>query len=187
MQLVPGSRATTSSGDQYSERVLCQRNGACQSHSHGLGKPMAFHADAINEYFGLETPNTEQYEDGLPDMDELIIRLCKPGTQWVTRAETDEKISFPHSALRRYGKALYAFLSARLMPTRHQNDVTKERARLLYGIVHHHYHVNNSIVLYNMNVGDCIQESIDRLLRGSTTGGLLHGFLITDLCRKAGV
>lgn len=55
------------------------------------GRPVSFHATAINEYFGLETPSDAHYEDRLPDLDELIVRLCKPGTQWVTRAGTHEK------------------------------------------------------------------------------------------------
>ena len=42
------------------------------------GKPVAFHANAINEYFGLETPTDDPYEDALPELDELIDRLCKP-------------------------------------------------------------------------------------------------------------
>lgn len=98
-----------------------------------------------------------------------------------------KKINFPHSALSRYGKAWYAFICARLMPTRHQNDATKERSWLLYGIVHHHFRANNEVMFYKVDVGMCIQESIEWLLRGSTTGDLLHGFLITNLCHKAGV
>jgi len=151
------------------------------------GKPVAFHANAINEYFGLETTIDDPYEDALPELDDLIDCLCKPGTKWVTQADTGEKLSFPQSALSRYGKAWHTFICARLMPTRHQHDVTKARAKLLYGIVHHHYNLDNSIAFYDVDVGACIQESIDRAIRAKTAVGLLHGFLITDLCRKAGV
>lgn len=73
------------------------------------------------------------------------------------------------------------------MPMRHQNDVTKERARLLYDTMHHNYGANNAIRIYNVDVSMVIQESIELPLRGGTMGGLLHRFLITDLCRKAGV
>lgn len=72
------------------------------------------------------------------------------------------------------------------MPTRHQNDATKERARLLYGIAYHHLGLRNEIKILEVDVGSIIQESIKRVLRGSTTGGLLDDFLITDLCRQVG-
>lgn len=122
------------------------------------GKPVAFDANTIDEYFDLETPMTSQYEDDLPDLDELIVCPCKSGTQWTTKAGTDLKISFPHAALSKYGKAWYAFICARLMPTRHQNDVTKERARLLYGIVHHSIGLRNEVEISGVDVGLCIRN-----------------------------
>lgn len=102
------------------------------------GKPVAFATDTINEYFKIETPNGVQHKDRLLDLYKLIVRLFKPGRQWTTKAGMDLKVSFPYIALSKYGKAWYTFIWARLMPTRHQNDVFNDRARLLYGIVLHH-------------------------------------------------
>lgn len=101
--------------------------------------------------------------------------------------ESWDKRESQFSALSRYGKAWYAFICARLMPTTHQNDVTKERAILLHGIVYQFSGIRHLRKIYNVDVGMIIQSSIERFLRGSTTGGLPHGFLIIDLCRQAGI
>lgn len=58
------------------------------------------------------------------------------------------------------------------MLTRHQNDVTKERAILLYAIV----------MGKKIDVGTLINASIAKYLRGSTTGALPHTSLIIGLC-----
>lgn len=101
------------------------------------GKPMAFDSDTINAYYRLHTLSlSNRYEDLCPSLDGVLQSLCKPGTQWTMKVGTTEKVHFSYSTLSRYGKAWYAFICAKLMPTRHKNDVTKERACLLYGIVH---------------------------------------------------
>lgn len=64
-----------------------------------------------------------------------------------------------------------------LISTRHQNDVTKERAILLDGIVKGK----------PVDVGYVIYQSIQCYLRGNTSGGILHASVITRLCAKADV
>lgn len=83
---------------------------------------------------------------------------------WTLKANTKEKVSFPYSALSQYGKAWYAFICANLMPTRHQNDITKEREILLYGIVHQCYGSENERRIYDIDVGMIIHESIEKFL-----------------------
>lgn len=63
------------------------------------------------------------------------------------------------------------------MSTWHQNDITKERAILLYAIM-----VNKKV-----DVGMVINVSIAKCLQGSTSGALPHASLIIALCRQAGV
>lgn len=60
------------------------------------------------------------------------------------------------------------------MPTRHQNDVTKDRDLLLFAIV----------IGKPVDVGLIIKGSVVKTLRGSTTGALPHASLITGLCRQ---
>lgn len=69
------------------------------------------------------------------DLNDVIQMLCKSCTVWTTKKGTTKKISFPHTALSCYAKAWYNFICANLMPTRHQNYVTKDRVILLFGIV----------------------------------------------------
>lgn len=111
------------------------------------------------------------------NLDVVIRKLCKPRTTWTLKQGTDKKVSFPHTTLSRYEKAWYNFICANLMSIRHQSDVTKERAILLYAIV------SNKKV----NVGLIINVSISKYLQSSTTGGLIQALLITRLCRRAGV
>lgn len=103
------------------------------------------------------------------DLNEVSRVLCKPGTVWATKEGTTEKLSFPHTALSRYVKAWYSFICANLMPIRHQNDVTKDRAVLLFGIV----------TGKRVDVGRIIYSSITRYLMGGTSGVISHASMIT--------
>lgn len=144
------------------------------------GRPVSYTRTTINSYFNLRDILIDDYlyyGIGHCDLDVVIQKLCKPGTTWTLKQATDEKVSFPHTTLSRYGKAWYNFICANLMLTRHQSDVTKERAILLYAIV------SNGKV----DIGLVVNVSIAKYLWGSTMGGLLHASLITRLCRQAGV
>lgn len=107
----------------------------------------------------------------------MLYQLGKPGTKWTLKQGTTEKVSFPHMALSRYAQAWYSFICATLMPTRHQNAVTKYRALLLYAIM----------TGAPVDVGMTIRGSIIKTLKGSTIGALTYASLITGLYRQAGV
>lgn len=144
------------------------------------GKLVSYDRITINSYFNLPTMRDNSYlKWGMfhYDLDYVIQRLCKSRTTWTLKQNTTEKVSFPHTTLSRYGKAWYSFLCANLMPTRHQNNVTKEQAILLFVIV------TNLLV----DVGLIMNESIARFLHESTMGELPHASLITGLCRQAQV
>lgn len=88
------------------------------------GKLVAFDSDTINAYYGLDNPKNS-YEHSHSGLNSIIISLCKPGTQWTMKVGTNKNVTFPHLTLSRHGKAWYAFLCAKFMPTRHQNDVLR--------------------------------------------------------------
>lgn len=143
------------------------------------GKSVEVSFGSINAYYGLNTiPNNGfiQYLDHELDYSEVIQALCVPGTQWKL-TDQQEAVLFPTSALSNYGKAWHAFICAKLMPCRHTSDVINRRAALLFCIAQ-----GKSI-----DVGQVIHDSIDRAIKGGTSGGLPHPSLITGLCRQAGV
>lgn len=136
---------------------------------HVRGKSIFCGRGAINSYFNLPNITDDRYlKWGREhyDLENVIRRLGKLGTNWTLKQNTTEKVS-------RYKKAWYNFICANLMPTRPQNDVTKEQAHLLFAIV-----TNKPV-----DVGLTIKGLIIKYLRGSTTDGLPHTSLVTRLCR----
>ena len=100
------------------------------------GRMVPFSADAINTYYQLRVPRQCQYaymRDFDPDFEEVIKNMTKPGTTWIKGREGGTV--FHSKDLSQYGKIWYAFLCAKLLPSTHTSDVTKEKALLLYAIV----------------------------------------------------
>lgn len=72
------------------------------------GRFVAYESQSINALFATLSYDGKDYlEPGLRcyDLDDIIKRLCKPGTTWKTNDTTGEKTSFLQHALSRYGKA----------------------------------------------------------------------------------
>ena len=103
--------------------------------------------------------------------------MCRPGTAWKLKMGTDQKVQFPQTALNRFAKAWYSFLCASILPTSHHQDVTVERAALLYGIL------KGS----SMDMGLIINQSMLRFMRAGTSGGIPHASIVTRLCEAADV
>ncbi|EOY13933.1 Uncharacterized protein TCM_032752 [Theobroma cacao] len=102
------------------------------------GKHVPFHSQAINEL--LRTPNIEndeygQYLGDHQDCNEIISTLCIEGAQWKT--SHGEPVSFKRSVMKKELKVWLHFVAARLLPSTHISDVTKDRAVLIYAIVTH--------------------------------------------------
>ena len=144
------------------------------------GRSVAFDSISINALFGAPNYAGNDYMQlGFRgyDQEDVIRRLCKPGTTWKKNIYTGEKTSFPAAALSRYGKAWYSFICATMLPTRHLSDVTKERAILLFAIV----------TGLNVDIGVLIHDSIIKAIKSAVVAGLPHPSVITLLCKQAGV
>lgn len=137
-----------------------------------------FSDDVINTYYQLRVSRHCQYahlRDNDPDFEAILKDMTKPGTTWIKGRKGGTV--FHSKDLSRYGKIWYAFLCAKLFPSTHTSDVTKEKALLLYTIVQD----------FIIDVGAIINFSIHRCLIGNFSGGLPHPSLIYGLCRQVGL
>lgn len=142
------------------------------------GKMVPFDRTTINRLYHLPDIEHDEYSTYAReelDLEQVILKLCRPGTQWKFRGH--EALSFKTSELSVTNKVWHSFICAKLLPVTHISDVTRERAILVYTIV-----TGKSI-----DVGRLVGQSIRHCRRASTTGGLAHPSLITALCRQAGV
>ena len=130
---------------------------------------------------GTERRPTEedwvQISRRLMDLDEIIGGLCVLGTEWKTNPSTNERLSFPASAMSRYGRAWNLFVCANIMPSGHPHDVPVARAILLYGIVRGEY----------VDIAYIIHQNIVKFLSTSTRGAIPHATIVTKLCTAVGV
>ena len=88
----------------------------------------------------------------------------------------DEHAHFPAKDLHPHIKVWHHFICARLRPTMHFSEVTKEQAVLLYGIQ----------MGLKINVGQWIQSNIDQTVHQGS-GGIPHSTLLTELIVAHGV
>ena len=113
----------------------------------------------------------------LMDLDQIIRGLCFPGTEWKTNPSTNEKLSFPVSAINRYARAWNLFICANIMASGHPHDVPVARAILLYGIVDGEY----------VDIAYVINQNIVKFLSTGTRGTISHATIVTKLCTAVGV
>ena len=106
-----------------------------------------------------------------------MSELCVPGTRWKCKAFTDEKLTFPASAMNRYARAWNLFLCANILPSSHSHEVTVERAIMLWAILNEEY----------IDLGYVIHQSMLRFMRGGTTGAISHASIVVKLCTAVGV
>ena len=101
------------------------------------------------------------------DLDYILSELCVPGTRWKCKAFTDEKLTFPTSAMNRYARAWNLFICANILPSSHSHEVTVERAIMLWAILNEEY----------IDLGYAIHQSMLRFMRGGTTGAIPYALL----------
>lgn len=111
------------------------------------------------------------------DLDQAITDLYVPGAKWAIKPDTDTKTNFLDITLNRYAKACNNFICTNLMPSTHQHDMTANRAIILWGIIMGKY----------IDIGHLLHQSMLCYMRGSTTDGILHASVVTQLCAQAGV
>ena len=100
------------------------------------GKWVGISRTSINAYYGLVNIEDEGYLAVLEDVpyDGILDALCVDGAEWKLNKD-GMHVSIPQHALRKYPRAWYHFLVARLMPAQHVSDVIRDRAILLYAIM----------------------------------------------------
>ena len=99
------------------------------------GVLVRFHPSLINLLYALPSVEEDAYRHNLATVDHLVVSefLCPTGTQW--KYENGFPRSFPKRNMSGMGKVWLHFVSARLLPTAHLDDVTKERAYMVYTIL----------------------------------------------------
>ena len=108
-------------------------------------------------------------------MTEVTRVICQSRrTQWTT--VKDAHAHFPSKDLYQHMKVWHHFIYARLMPTMHLSEVTKERVVLLYGI----------LMGKKINVGRWVQLNISHAIRQGS-GSTPYPILLTELIAAHGI
>lgn len=111
------------------------------------------------------------------DLDEILARLCVPGTEWKLKVGISEPLKFSASAMNKYARAWNLFICANILPSTHAHEVTVERAILLWGILNGQY----------IDLGFLIHQNILKFLTGKVTATIPHASVAAALCMDVGV
>lgn len=131
---------------------------------------VAFDAKTINELFGLqcfENGEFNRYLDEEVNYTAIIQTLCRNGAEW--RMTQDTPVTFKKADMHKHGKRWIDFVAAKLMPSYHTTDITKDLAALIYAIV----------TEKTIDVGKIIQNGIFRIASGQNSIVLPFTNLIT--------
>lgn len=141
-------------------------------------KQVPFGPKAINEFYNMRAPTLCKYSqlcDGNPDYDQILTEISKSGTSLIKGKKGGTLFMSKYLSL--YGKIWYAFLCAKLSPSTHTSEVTKEKVLLLY----------SNVKDFDIDIGALISFSIRHCLRGPFSRGLPHPSLICGLYCQSGV
>lgn len=139
------------------------------------GKIVAFDSKAINEFYNMPNVAVDGYRAFMQGpMDYMDFAYIVPSRSYV---EDQGRRGYFKLQGYQFEKYLFLLVTSRIMPSSHMSDVTKDRATLVYLIKQ-----GKSI-----DIGKIFQASILHDVRGSTTTGMPHSSLITDLCQYVGV
>ena len=136
---------------------------------------MPFDCITINRVFGMNDEDNEEvralYRE--PNYEKILQELTNGKSPW-SRTTKKEIMFFPRIRLTKIAKALFYFVSSKLVPSKHVSIVRSEKAILFYAIVKG----------YKFNVGKIIKNSILEVSYGKA---ITHPSLITKLCEIMGV
>ena len=138
------------------------------------GKEVKYDATTINNLLRLHynPMGPDDVDLLLNDNDNLPVfthAIClSSGTRW--NMVREGPAHFPSKDLHPHMKVWHHFICARLVPTKHLSEVTKERAALLYAIM----------TGKKINVGRWIQQNIHAAI-GQASGGIPHPTLLIEL------
>lgn len=140
------------------------------------GKSIDFSPIAINKYFDLEDYIHDGYTRVQKQISpqEIATKICSDGKpEW----KSTKKQALKARSLSRESKVWLAFINASLLPTKHTNSVSLERAALIFSILRHE----------KINVGNLISKGIHDKVFEVNLRLLWFPSLITELCRASGV
>jgi len=139
-------------------------------------------ASAINQFYGLpdiplEVCSFHQMRlSPDTDYDSILQAVCTdPRTDW-TRDRKGNILHVPKSALTLVNQLLFRFISSRLLPSSHLQEVSKERVLLLFCI----------LKMEHINFGEIIVEGIRKINGQTPPASLWFPWLISSLVVEAG-
>lgn len=140
------------------------------------GKEIDFSEEAINQCFDLpqlKIDDFNNFKTSIPPIDVASTLCLSSKITWANAA----KHVLSSATFSREAKVWLLFINASILPTKHLNHVSSERALLIYCILQG----------ASINVGRIISDQIKQ--KAKTDGGrqLWYPTLITALCRVAGV
>ncbi|KAK8960968.1 hypothetical protein KSP40_PGU009385 [Platanthera guangdongensis] len=138
------------------------------------GKVIDFSANSINKLYELGCEE-DFYSLNHPIVNsEVATLVCNsPDLAWSNAATG----SLKSTSLSREAKVWLLFINASIMPTRHLNNVTLDRATLTYHILKGN----------RVNVGEVISTHLKMKIKENKVRQLWFPVLITELCRSVGV
>ncbi|PIN18678.1 hypothetical protein CDL12_08647 [Handroanthus impetiginosus] len=138
------------------------------------GKNIKFSARTINSLFGtpsIDTPGeVQEFLENHPPLDTICELICRDNPQW-TLSRLNEPIHFPRTTLTFAADNWLRFVSARLLPSSHTSEVTRERAVMIYAI----------LTDVPFDIGHFLHRSILKSAMGGLTIRLYYPSLITEL------
>ncbi|PIN07716.1 hypothetical protein CDL12_19711 [Handroanthus impetiginosus] len=144
------------------------------------GKNINFSDKNINSLFGTPSTDTpgevQEFLEDHPPLDTICELICRDNPQW-TLSRLNEPIHFPCTTLTFAADNWLRFVSARLLPSSHTSEVTRERAVMIYAI----------LTDVPFDIGHFLHKSILKSAMGGLTIRLYHPSLITELCARAGL
>ncbi|XP_075500524.1 uncharacterized protein LOC142539131 [Primulina tabacum] len=142
------------------------------------GKIIVFDLSTINMVYDLPILEADEYTEYIAgDIDYTIILkdLCINGAEW--RTNQGIPVTLKKSEMLRDPNTWASFILARILPSTHQTEITKDKAALVHAIT-----TGQSI-----DLGKIIHGSILRTSTGLITTGLPCPHIITELCQHASV
>ncbi|PIN19258.1 hypothetical protein CDL12_08056 [Handroanthus impetiginosus] len=144
------------------------------------GKNINFSTKTINSLLGtpsIDTPGeVQEFLENHPLLDTMCELICRDNPQWML-SRLNEPIHFLRTKLTFAVDNWLRFVSARLLPSSHTSEVTRERAVMIFTI----------LTDIPFDIGRFLHRSILKSAMGSLTVSLYHPSLITELCARAGL
>ncbi|PIN14789.1 hypothetical protein CDL12_12578 [Handroanthus impetiginosus] len=111
-----------------------------------------------------------------PSWETISNVLCTAPPNWILNVH-NEPVGIPRSSLTNEAWDWLRFINARLYPSSHLSEVSKDRAILLYAI----------LTGVPLNIGRYINGAILKSARGGMTISLYFPSLVTALCQQEGL